>query len=142
MKNVLAIATGICDGLSLGDNARAALITRGLAEMARLALALGGRRDTLMGLSGLGDLVLTCTGALSRNRQAGLLLAKGQTPAAIEATLGHVAEGMHAARAVRRLAAMHAIDMPISEAVCGVIDDGVSPRHAVQALLAREPTRE
>jgi glycerol-3-phosphate dehydrogenase (NAD(P)+) len=142
VKNVLAIATGICDGLALGDNARAALITRGLAEMARLASALGGRRETLMGLSGLGDLVLTCTGSLSRNRTVGLLLAKGQTLAAIQDSLGHVAEGVHAARAARRLAQAHAIEMPISEAVCRVLYDGMPPREAVQGLLAREPGRE
>ncbi|MBK8741523.1 MAG: NAD(P)-dependent glycerol-3-phosphate dehydrogenase [Betaproteobacteria bacterium] len=142
VKNVLAIATGICDGLHLGDNARAALITRGLAEMSRLAAALGGRRETLMGLSGLGDLVLTCTGALSRNRQAGLLLAAGKSLPEIQLELGHVAEGMFAARAVRQLAARENIEMPISEAVCRVLYDDLSPRQAVVSLLQREPARE
>ncbi|MBP8294989.1 MAG: NAD(P)-dependent glycerol-3-phosphate dehydrogenase [Burkholderiales bacterium] len=142
VKNVLAIATGICDGLHLGDNARAALITRGLAEMSRLAAALGGRRETLMGLSGLGDLVLTCTGALSRNRQAGLLLAAGKSLPEIQLELGHVAEGMFAARAVRQLAARENIEMPISEAVCRVLYDNLSPRQAVVSLLQREPARE
>ena len=142
VKNVLAIATGICDGLHLGDNARAALITRGLAEMSRLAAALGGRRETLMGLSGLGDLVLTCTGALSRNRQAGLLLAAGKSLPEIRIELGHVAEGMFAARAVRQLAAREHIEMPISEAVCRVLYDNLSPRQAVVSLLQREPARE
>ena len=142
VKNVLAIATGICDGLHLGDNARAALITRGLAEMSRLAAAVGGRRETLMGLSGLGDLVLTCTGALSRNRQAGLLLAAGKSLPEIQLELGHVAEGMFAARAVRQLAARENIEMPISEAVCRVLYDNLSPRRAVVSLLQREPARE
>jgi glycerol-3-phosphate dehydrogenase (NAD(P)+) len=142
VKNVLAIATGICDGLRLGDNARAALITRGLAEMSRLAEVLGGRRETLMGLSGLGDLVLTCTGRLSRNRQVGLLLAAGKSLAQIQQELGHVAEGIYAARAVRQLAAREQVEMPISAAVCSVLYENVSPRQAVGALLQREPTRE
>jgi glycerol-3-phosphate dehydrogenase (NAD(P)+) len=142
VKNVLAIATGICDGLRLGDNARAALITRGLAEMARLAERLGGRRETLMGLSGLGDLVLTCTGHLSRNRTVGLLLAAGKPLATIQQELGHVAEGIFAAQAVHRLAARHRIDMPIADAVYGVLYEAVSPRDAVSALLRREPAQE
>ena len=142
VKNVLAIATGICDGLRLGDNARAALITRGLAEMGRLAEALGGRRETLMGLSGLGDLVLTCTGALSRNRQVGLLLATGRPLDRIQKEIGHVAEGIFAARAVHRLAARERVDMPIGEAVHRVLYDGIAPQRAVIELLRREPTRE
>ena len=142
VKNVLAIATGICDGLALGDNARAALITRGLAEMSRLAEVLGGRRETLMGLSGLGDLVLTCTGGLSRNRQAGLLLAAGKSLPQIQQELGHVAEGVFAARAVRQLAAREHVEIPISEAVCRVLHESLSPREAVVALLQRGPTRE
>jgi glycerol-3-phosphate dehydrogenase (NAD(P)+) len=142
VKNVLAIATGICDGLRLGDNARAALITRGLAEMGRLAEALGGRRETLMGLSGLGDLVLTCTGALSRNRKVGLLLAAGQSLATIERELGHVAEGIYAAEAVHRLAIRDGIDMPIGESVYRVLTGAASPQRAVADLLQREPARE
>ena len=142
VKNVLAIATGICDGLKLGDNARAALITRGLAELARLAEPMGGRRETLMGLSGLGDLVLTCTGALSRNRSVGLLLAAGRSLATIQQEIGHVAEGVFAARAVHRLATEHGIEMPIGEAVYSVLYEGLAPREAVSALLRREPTRE
>ncbi|MEO7761422.1 MAG: NAD(P)H-dependent glycerol-3-phosphate dehydrogenase [Casimicrobiaceae bacterium] len=142
VKNVLAIAIGICDGLRLGDNARAALITRGLAEMSRLAEVLGGRRETLMGLSGLGDLVLTCTGALSRNRQVGLLLATGKTIESIQQQLGHVAEGIHAARAVHQIAEHYGLDMPISEAVYRVLYEGISARNAVSELLRREPTRE
>jgi glycerol-3-phosphate dehydrogenase (NAD(P)+) len=142
VKNVLAIATGICDGLRLGDNARAALITRGLAEMSRLAEVLGGRRETLMGLSGLGDLVLTCTGGLSRNRQVGLLLAAGKSLPQIQQELGHVAEGIFAARAVRQLAARERLEMPISAAVYQVLYEDMSPRQAVGALLQRGPARE
>ncbi len=142
VKNVLAIAAGASDGLEFGHNARAALITRGLAETARLAAALGGRRDTIMGLSGLGDLVLTCTGNMSRNRQVGLALAQGQSLPAILAHLGHVAEGVGAARAVRALADLHGVDMPICQAVDHVLHDGLSPRAAVLALLQREPRAE
>jgi glycerol-3-phosphate dehydrogenase (NAD(P)+) len=142
VKNVLAIAAGACDGLAFGHNARAALITRGLAEMARLSEALGGRRETMMGLAGLGDLVLTCTGDLSRNRRVGLALAQGQPLPAILAGLGHVAEGVAAAQAVVRLAARHQVEMPISDAVHRVLHDGLPVRRAVEALLAREPRRE
>ncbi|MEO8135489.1 MAG: NAD(P)H-dependent glycerol-3-phosphate dehydrogenase [Betaproteobacteria bacterium] len=142
VKNVLAIATGICDGLRLGDNARAALITRGLAEMGRLAEILGGHRETLMGLSGLGDLVLTCTGALSRNRQVGLGLAAGKALPQIQQELGHVAEGVYAARAVNVLAGRERIELPIAAAVYRVLYEGLSPRDAVGALLRREPARE
>ena len=142
VKNVLAIAAGASDGLEFGHNARAALITRGLAETARLATALAGRRDTIMGLSGLGDLVLTCTGNMSRNRQVGLALAKGQSLRTILADLGHVAEGVGAARAVRVLADLHGVDMPICQAVDRVLHDGLSPRAAVEALLQREPRAE
>ena len=142
VKNVLAIAAGISDGLGFGHNARAALITRGLAETGRLSAALGGKRETLMGLAGLGDLVLTCTGDLSRNRRVGLGLARGAPLAAILAGLGHVAEGVAAARAVHALAAGLGIDMPICEAVYGVLHEDVAPRQAVESLLAREPARE
>jgi len=142
VKNVLAIAAGASDGLGFGHNARAALITRGLAETARLAVALGGRRETMMGLAGLGDLVLTCTGDLSRNRRVGLALAQGRNLADILADLGHVAEGVHAARAVRALAAQHAIDMPIAEAVDRVLHEDLPVRQAVAELLRREPRPE
>ena len=142
VKNVLAIAAGASDGLGFGDNARAALITRGLAECGRLSAALGGRRETLMGLAGLGDLVLTCTGNLSRNRRVGLALSRGQPLAAILAEIGHVAEGVVAARAARALALHHGIDMPIVEAVHRVLYEGLSTRDAVLALLAREPRGE
>jgi glycerol-3-phosphate dehydrogenase (NAD(P)+) len=142
VKNVLAIAAGASDGLGFGNNARAALITRGLAETARLAVALGGRRETLTGLSGLGDLVLTCTGDLSRNRRVGLGLGRGEALAAILAALGHVAEGVSAARAAHTLAAALRVDMPICEAVYRVLYEDLPPRRAVEALLAREPGPE
>jgi glycerol-3-phosphate dehydrogenase (NAD(P)+) len=142
VKNVLAIAAGASDGLGFGHNARAALITRGLAETARLAVALGGRRETMMGLAGLGDLVLTCTGDLSRNRRVGLALAKGRRLPEILAELGHVAEGVHAARAVRTLAAKHSIGMPIAEAVDRALHEDLPVRDAVAELLRREPRPE
>ncbi|MDQ2917083.1 MAG: NAD(P)-dependent glycerol-3-phosphate dehydrogenase [Pseudomonadota bacterium] len=142
VKNVFAIAAGASDGLGFGDNARAALITRGLAESGRLSTALGGRRETLMGLAGLGDLVLTCTGNLSRNRRVGLALSRGQPLAAILAEIGHVAEGVEATRAARALAMHHGIDMPIVDAVHRVLYEGMAPRDAVGALLAREPRSE
>jgi glycerol-3-phosphate dehydrogenase (NAD(P)+) len=142
VKNVLAIAAGASDGLGFGNNARAALITRGLAETARLAVALGGRRETLTGLSGLGDLVLTCTGDLSRNRRVGLGLGRGEALTAILAALGHVAEGVSAAQAVHTLAAALRVDMPISEAVYRILYEDLPPRRAVEALLAREPGPE
>lgn len=142
VKNVLAIAAGTSDGLGFGDNARAALVTRGLAECGRLSSALGGRRETLMGLAGLGDLVLTCTGNLSRNRRVGLALARGESLADILAGLGHVAEGVAATRAVHALAGAHGVDMPISAAVHQVLYEGVPPRDAVRTLLAREPGAE
>ena len=142
VKNVLAIAAGASDGLGFGHNARAALITRGLAETGRLSTALGGKRETLMGLAGLGDLVLTCTGDLSRNRRVGLGLARGRPLAQILAELGHVAEGVAAARATHALAATLRVDMPICEAVYRVLYEKLPPRDAVEALLSREPGRE
>jgi glycerol-3-phosphate dehydrogenase (NAD(P)+) len=142
VKNVLAIATGIADGLGLGLNARAALITRGLAEMARLGQALGARADTFMGLSGLGDLVLTATGDLSRNRRVGLLLAAGHGLAQILSDLGHVAEGVYSARTVLERARALAVEMPITEAVVAVLDGRVTPAAAVNALMRREARRE
>jgi glycerol-3-phosphate dehydrogenase (NAD(P)+) len=142
VKNVLAIAAGASDGLGFGHNARAALVTRGLAEIARLAVALGGRRETLMGLAGLGDLVLTATGDLSRNRQVGLALARGEALDAALARLGHVAEGVMAARAAHGLALHHGVDMPITAAIHAVLGGEVGVRAAVDALLRREPRRE
>ena len=142
VKNVLAIATGLCDGLALGLNARAALITRGLAEMTRLGLALGARPDTFMGLSGLGDLVLTATGDLSRNRRVGVLLAKGKTlPQAVE-SLGHVAEGVYSARTVAQRAAQLGVDMPITRAVVALLDGRLTPADAVVTLMGRGPASE
>jgi glycerol-3-phosphate dehydrogenase (NAD(P)+) len=142
VKNVMAIAAGISDGLGLGLNARAALITRGLAELARLGTAIGGRPETFMGLAGAGDLILTCTGELSRNRRVGLLLAKGEALAPVLKQIGHVAEGVYSAQAVEALAAERRIDMPITRAVCAVLFRGIPPRDAVQQLLARDPREE
>ena len=142
VKNVLAIATGLCDGLNLGLNARAALITRGLAEMTRLGLALGARAETFMGLSGLGDLVLTATGDLSRNRQVGRLLAKGQTLEQAVASLGHVAEGVYSARTVAQRAQRLGVDMPITDAVVALLEGRLRPDEAVAALMGRDPKAE
>lgn len=142
VKNVLAIATGIADGLGLGMNARAALITRGLAEITRLGIALGGRSETFMGLTGMGDLILTCTGDLSRNRQVGLGLAAGKTLDAIVTELGHVAEGVRCVQAVRQLAQQHGVAMPIVDAVARVLFDNEKPQDAIRRLLAREAREE
>ena len=142
VKNVLAIATGVADGLGLGLNARAALITRGLAEITRLGTALGGQTETFMGLTGMGDLILTCTGDLSRNRRVGLGLAQGKALETIVAELGHVAEGVPCAKAVRELARRMGVDMPITNAVAGVLFDGDVPHVMVQQLLSRDPRAE
>ena len=142
VKNIMAIATGIVDGLGLGLNARAALVTRGLVEMSRLGIALGGRPETFMGLTGMGDLILTCTGDLSRNRQVGLGLAAGKPLERIVTELGHVAEGVRCAQAVRELAAQCGVNMPIAAAVAGVLFDGDTPQEMVAELLAREPQPE
>ena len=142
VKNVLAIATGLCDGLGLGLNARAALITRGLAEMTRLGVALGARAETFTGLSGLGDLVLTATGDLSRNRQVGLALAQGKTLLEAVAALGHVAEGVYCARTVVQRAQGLGMEMPISEAVVALLDGKMTPAQAVAALMGRGPRAE
>lgn len=142
VKNVLAIATGVADGLGLGLNARAALITRGLAEITRLGVALGGQASTFMGLTGMGDLLLTCTGDLSRNRRVGLGLAEGKPLATIVAELGHVAEGVPCAKAVRELARVRGVDMPITNAVAGVLFDGDTPQAMLAQLLARDPRDE
>lgn len=142
VKNVLAIATGISDGLGLGANARAALITRGLAEITRFGVALGGRRETFMGLAGMGDLILTSTGDLSRNRRVGLALASGRPLAAITRELGHVAEGVLCAQEVSRRAAALAVDMPITEVVCAVLTGDMTPAFAVEQLMGRDPKDE
>lgn len=141
LKNVMAIACGISDGLALGTNARAALITRGLAEIQRLGVALGGQADTFTGLTGLGDLVLTATGPLSRNRQVGLGIAQGRSLESLLAG-GLTVEGVHCARAALQLGARHGVDLPITEAVCAVLFDHMAPREAVAALLARDPRPE
>ena len=151
VKNVMAIAAGVLDGMAETDlpdhlrpglNARAALITRGLAEMTRLGLALGARADTFMGLSGLGDLVLTATGNLSRNRQVGLLLAQGQTLQQAVASLGHVAEGVYSARTVLQRSRHLGVDMPITQCVVALLDGQMQPGQVVAALMGREPTTE
>lgn len=141
-KNVIAIATGICDGLELGLNARAALISRGLAEISRLGLKLGGHIATFMGLAGAGDLILTCTGELSRNRKVGLRLAQGVALTDILGTLGHVAEGVGTAYEIDRLARRFGIEMPITEAVCAVLDGTLAPAAAVSQLMERDPKAE
>lgn len=141
LKNVMAIACGISDGLGLGTNARAALITRGLAEMQRLGLAMGGLAETFSGLTGLGDLVLTATGALSRNRQVGLAIAEGKTLDAILAG-GMTAEGVRCARAALALGLKYQVDLPITEAVCHVLFDGLAPEAAVSGLLTRDAKPE
>ena len=142
LKNVIAIAAGIGDGLHFGHNARAALITRSVAEITRLGLALGGQLDTFMGLTGVGDLILTCTGDLSRNRQTGLRLASGESLESVLRGLGHVAEGVTTAREVDRLAVQLGVDMPITHAVCRVLYDGVPPGVVVDELLGRDRKAE
>ena len=150
VKNVLAIATGLLDGLAMqegepqrpGLNARAALVTRGLAEMTRLGVALGARVETFMGLSGLGDLVLTATGDLSRNRKVGLLLAEGKTLEQAVTSLGHVAEGVYSARTVLARARLVGVEMPITETVVALLDGQLPVTEAVQHLMARDPRGE
>lgn len=142
VKNVLAIAAGVAEGIGFGANARAALITRGLAEMRRLGLALGAQPDTVLGLSGVGDLVLTCTDNQSRNRRVGLALAEGRTPEQAVASLGQVAEGVVTARAVQQLALKLDVSMPICGEVYRVLYEQRDPLQAVRALLGREPSAE
>lgn len=142
VKNVMAIAAGISDGMGFGNNARAALITRGLAEITRFGLALGGRQETFMGLAGAGDLILTCTGDASRNRTVGLRLAAGESLQQIVTSLGHVAEGVNTARAVLDRARTLGVDMPITEEVVQVLFEDKAPRAAVEDLLRREPKSE
>lgn len=142
VKNVMAIAAGIGDGLGMGLNARAALITRGLAEVTRLSLGLGGSMESVNGLAGVGDLILTCTGNLSRNRQVGMLLAQGQSLPDILKQLGHVAEGVYSVVEVRKLAHRLGVEMPICEAVYRVLHEGVPAARAAQELLSRAPGSE
>ncbi len=142
IKNVIAIAAGISDGLGFGANARVALITRGLAELTRLGVAMGGHPETFMGLAGVGDLVLTCTDDQSRNRRVGIGLGRGRTLAHILGELGQAAEGVSTAREALALARLHDVDMPITEQTVRVLDGEASPQEAVEALLSREPRAE
>lgn len=142
IKNVLAIAAGVADGLGYGANARAALITRGLAEMMRLGTTLGGRPDTLMGLAGVGDLILTCTDNQSRNRRFGVSLGQGLTREAAAARIGQEIEGIPTARIIHELARRHGVDMPITEQIYRILYEGVTPAEAVTTLLLRDPKPE
>lgn len=142
VKNVLAIAAGICDGLGYGANARAALLTRGMAEIMRLATALGARPETMFGLAGMGDLILTCTDDQSRNRRLGLAIGRGLSIDEAVAEVGKTVEGMHAARDVLTRAEQAGIEMPIVEQVCKILFQGYDPRKSVQALLCREQKSE
>lgn len=142
MKNVIAIAAGACEGLGMGSNPLAALITRGLAEMTRLAAALGARRETLSGLAGLGDLVLTCTGALSRNRHVGIELGKGRTLRETLAGMKMVAEGVGTAGALMAIAGQAGLELPITEQVNAILHEGKSPRDAIRSIMERPLKRE
>lgn len=142
LKNVLAVASGISDGLQFGANARAAMVTRGLAELTRLGVALGGQRETFTGLAGLGDLLLTCTDDQSRNRRFGLALARGASAEQAIAEIGQVVEGASTTKLARELAHRHHVEVPIVEQVFRVLYEGLSPRDAVQTLMAREARAE
>jgi glycerol-3-phosphate dehydrogenase (NAD(P)+) len=142
VKNVLAIAAGICDGVGYGDNAKAAIITRGIAEIRRLGLAMGARASTFAGLAGIGDLVVTCTSAHSRNRFLGEQIGKGKTLEEIESTMSMVAEGVRTTESVRDLARHHRIEMPITEAVYAILFDHKNPDEAVNELMTRSAKRE
>jgi len=142
VKNVLAIAVGISDGMGLGQNARAALVTRGLVELQRLGAAMGAQPETIMGLTGAGDLILTATGSLSRNRRVGMELAQGKPLAAILGELGHVAEGVRSAQEVQKLAALHRVDMPICRAVGAVLEGRLSAQAGLEMLMSRDPRAE
>jgi len=142
MKNVIAIAAGVCQGIGLGSNPVAALITRGLAEMSRLSSALGGRPETLSGLAGLGDLVLTCAGALSRNRQVGIELGKGRSLAEVLSGMRMVAEGVGTAAALLALAGENNIELPITAQVEAILHRGASPREAIRAIMERPQRKE
>ena len=142
LKNVIAIAAGISDGIAFGNNARAALITRGLAEITRLGMALGGRRETFTGLTGIGDLILTCTGSLSRNRQVGMMFAAGRQLAEILPEIGHVTEGVYTVREAHRLGQRLQIDMPVTQAVYSILYEQVPVEMAIRDMLDREPGDE
>jgi len=142
LKNVIAIAAGVCDGLGFGDNTKGALLTRGLAEMSRLGMALGGRRDTFFGLAGMGDLIATAMSRHSRNRHVGERIGRGES---LEQALGGmimVAEGVHTARAARDLGRAHGVELPITDQVCAMLFEGRAPREALQALMTRDLKRE
>jgi len=141
-KNVIAIAAGVSDGLGYGDNAKAAIITRGMAEMSRLGEGFGALPRTYMGMAGMGDLVATCTSAHSRNRRAGEMIATGVPTPWIEQEIGEVAEGLTAAPVLRDVARERGIELPITEAVCRVAFDGVAPLDALAELMTREPVEE
>ena len=142
LKNIVAIAVGIADGLALGANTRAALITRGLAEMSRLCEALGGQPTTLMGLAGVGDLVLTCTDDQSRNRRFGLAIGKGANQQQALADIGQAVEGLQNVKQVHALAKRLSVEMPIVSQVYNILEKGVSPQHVLHELLERAPKRE
>jgi glycerol-3-phosphate dehydrogenase (NAD(P)+) len=142
LKNVIAIAAGVCDGVGFGDNTKGALLTRGLAEMARLGVALGGRRETFFGLTGLGDLIATGMSRHSRNRRVGEEVGRGRPLAGVLEEIVMIAEGVHTAKAARALGEQHGIELPITEQVCALLFEGRSPRDAMRALMARDLKRE
>lgn len=142
VKNVLAVGTGIIDGMQLGTNARAAMMTRGLAEMMRLSEAMGARRETLMGLSGIGDLILTCTGDLSRNRRFGLAIGRGTSQADALAEIDQVVEGVRTAEELMRLSRRYDIELPISEQISRILDGSITPTEGVRNLMSRDPKPE
>jgi len=138
LKNVIAIAAGVCDGIGWGDNTKGALLTRGLAEISRLGVALGGRRETFFGLAGMGDLITTAMSRHSRNRHVGEGIGRGQTPEEVLGSMVMVAEGVTTARAARDLGRAHGVELPITEQVCAMLFEGRSPREALQALMSRD----
>lgn len=142
LKNVIAIAAGVCDGLGYGDNTKGALLTRGLAEIARLGMAMGGRRETFFGLTGMGDLITTAMSQHSRNRHVGERLGRGETLQQVLGSMWMVAEGVHTARAARDLGRQHRVEMPITDQVCALLFEGTSPREALAALMTRDLKRE
>jgi glycerol-3-phosphate dehydrogenase (NAD(P)+) len=142
VKNVIAIAAGICDGLGFGDNSKAALLTRGLAEMTRLGVTMGARAETFRGLAGVGDLVTTCYSPFGRNRAVGVKLGQGQTLAEIERSMEMVAEGVRTSRAMKELASSKDVEMPIAAEVCAVLFEGKDPKQAVVDLMTRPPKSE
>jgi glycerol-3-phosphate dehydrogenase (NAD(P)+) len=142
LKNVIAIAAGVCDGLGYGDNTKGALLTRGLAEIARLGVAMGGRRETFFGLTGMGDLIATAMSRHSRNRHVGERLGRGESLEQVLGSMWMVAEGVHTARAARELGRRHGLEMPITEQVCALLFEGRNPREALAALMTRDLKRE